>query len=92
MSQTQLLERTEQKTDVTPTWSLILHNDDVNSFEHVITTLMHVCHHDATQATQAAYLVHYTGRTEVKRGEYDVLKDMKLKLQGADLTVSMEQL
>jgi ATP-dependent Clp protease adaptor protein ClpS len=55
---------------------IILHNDDVNTFEHVIVSLMDICDHDPIQAEQCAWLVHYTGKCSVKRGAFEVLRPM----------------
>ena len=54
----------------------MLHNDDVNTFEHVIVSLMEICDHDPLQAEQCAWLVHYKGRCSVKRGSFDVLRPL----------------
>jgi len=53
---------------------IVLFNDDVNTFDHVIETLISVCEHSAEQAEQCAILVHYKGKCTVKTGE---LKDLK---------------
>lgn len=53
---------------------IILHNDDVNTFEHVIVSLMEVCDHDPLQAEQCAWLVHYKGKCSVKRGSFKTLR------------------
>ena len=55
---------------------IILHNDDVNTFEHVIVSLMEICDHDPLQAEQCAWLVHYTGKCSVKRGTFEVLRPL----------------
>ncbi|MFN4929813.1 MAG: ATP-dependent Clp protease adaptor ClpS, partial [Bacteroidota bacterium] len=55
-------------TDVEKEKTLILYNDDVNTFDYVIDSLVEVCDHDVVQAEQCAYLVHYTGKCEVKNG------------------------
>ncbi len=55
---------------------IILHNDDVNTFEHVIVSLMEICDHDPIQAEQCAWLVHYKGRCSVKRGKFEALRAM----------------
>lgn len=55
---------------------IVLHNDDVNTFEHVIVSLMEICDHDPLQAEQCAWLVHYTGKCSVKRGSFDVLRPL----------------
>jgi ATP-dependent Clp protease adaptor protein ClpS len=49
---------------------IILFNDDVNTFDHVIDSLIDVCDHTSEQAEQCAYLVHYKGKCAVKTGEY----------------------
>ena len=48
---------------------IILYNDDVNTFDHAIETLIRVCEHEPLQAEQCALLVHYTGKCGVKTGE-----------------------
>ncbi len=56
---------------------LILYNDDVNTFEHVIEALIDICEHDLVQAEQCTYIVHYNGKCSVKNGTYLKLKPMK---------------
>ncbi len=56
---------------------LILHNDDVHSFDYVIDSLIEVCEMDSTQAEQCTYLVHYKGKCDIKKGSADVLKPYK---------------
>ena len=53
---------------------LVVWNDDVNTFEWVIETLMQVCNHSYEQAEQCAYLIHFKGKYAVKNGVYDDLK------------------
>ncbi len=53
---------------------LIVHNDDVNTFDFVIETLVEVCGHEYLQAVQCAHLIHNTGKCGVKRGAFEVLK------------------
>lgn len=53
---------------------LILWNDDVNTFDHVITTLMELCGHSEEQAHQCALIVHNNGKCSVKRGEMETLR------------------
>ncbi len=54
--------------------SLVVFNDDVNSFNHVIATLIRVCKHSMEQAEQCTYLIHYKGKCTVKVGDKDSLK------------------
>ena len=47
---------------------IILYNDDVNTFDHVIECLVKICEHTYIQAEQCAYIVHYSGKCVVKTG------------------------
>lgn len=53
---------------------IVLYNDDFNTFDFVIESLVKVCNHNVIQAEQCAFLVHYTGKCGVKRGDFDKLK------------------
>ncbi len=52
---------------------IVLYNDDVNTFDHVIDTLISVCDHTDEQAEQCAILVHYKGKCTVKTGPLEEL-------------------
>lgn len=69
--------------------SLIVWNDDVNTFEWVIETLIEVCGHTAEQAEQCAMIIHTQGKYAVKHGSYDELKPMKDAIveRGIDATI-----
>ena len=54
--------------------SLVVWNDEVNTFEWVIETLIKVCGHSPEQAEQCSYFIHYKGKYAVKEGSYDDLK------------------
>lgn len=56
--------------------SLIVWNDEVNTFEWVIETLVQVCGHTPEQAEQCSYLIHFKGKCSVKKGSYETLKPM----------------
>lgn len=71
------------------TRSLVLYNDDVNTFDHVIDCLMAICEHEETQATQCAFIVHYNGKCNVKNGSYEKLKPMYEALLEAKLSVKI---
>lgn len=58
------------------TCQLIVWNDEVNSFDWVIATLMLVCGHTAEQAEQSAIIIHTKGKYAVKEGSYEYLKPM----------------
>jgi len=55
-------------------FEIVLFNDDVNTFDHVIDSLIEICDHTFEQAEQCALLVHYKGKCTVKTGEYNDLK------------------
>ena len=69
---------------------LVLFDDNVNTFDHVIDTLIDVCSHEAEQAEQCAILIHYRGRTVVKSGVLTELKPMQKKISERGLTVEIE--
>jgi ATP-dependent Clp protease adaptor protein ClpS len=71
---------------------LILVNDDINTFEHVIESLVEVCGHDFEQAEQCALVAHFKGRCVVKTGSYSELKRMADALTIRSLTVVIEDL
>jgi len=68
---------------------IVLFNDDVNTFDHVIETLIRVCHHTAEQAEQCAILVHYKGKCTVKTGTLDELKPQCIQLLEAGLSAEI---
>jgi ATP-dependent Clp protease adaptor protein ClpS len=56
---------------------LVVYNDDVNTFHHVIETLMKVCKHTPEQAEQCTLLIHYKGKCNVKVGSWEELVPMR---------------
>jgi len=68
---------------------IVLFNDDVNTFDHVINTLIDVCEHSPEQAEQCSLIVHYKGKCTVKTGEYDDLKPRCSKLLQAGLSAEL---
>ncbi|MCY4562351.1 MAG: ATP-dependent Clp protease adaptor ClpS [Flavobacteriaceae bacterium] len=78
-----------QKTIKSRQYSLILFNDDFNTFDHVIDCLIKHCKHARVQAEQCTYIVHYNGKCEVKSGPLDKLKTIGEKLEQEGLTVEI---
>jgi len=68
---------------------IVLFNDDVNTFDHVIGTLINVCDHSPEQAEQCSLIVHYNGKCTVKTGELDDLKPRCSKLLEAGLNAEL---
>jgi len=71
---------------------LVLYNDDVNTFAHVIKTLVEVCGHDDYQAEQCAMLTHFKGRCDVKTGIKKILLSMNNSLKIRGLISKVESL
>jgi ATP-dependent Clp protease adaptor protein ClpS len=68
---------------------IVLYNDDVNTFDHVIESLINVCEHTPEQAEQCATLVHYKGKCTVKSGEYKDLEPRCSKLLQLGLSAEL---
>lgn len=68
---------------------IVLYNDDHNTFDHVIQTLIDVCEHTPEQAEQCSILVHYKGKCTVKTGTYRELEPRCSRLLDADLTAEI---
>lgn len=58
-------------------YELVVFNDDVNTFDHVINTLIKVCRHTPEQAEQCTWLIHFKGKCTVKLGGFEELKPMR---------------
>lgn len=68
---------------------IVLYNDDVNTFDHVIEMLINTCEHTSEQAEQCAIIVHYKGKCIVKTGELKDLKPRCSKLLQAGLSAEI---
>jgi ATP-dependent Clp protease adaptor protein ClpS len=69
---------------------LIVYNDDVNTFEHVINTLIKVCKHTPEQAEQCTLLVHYKGKCAVKKGSFVDLIPYRQAIVDAGINAEIE--
>ena len=83
-------ELLDMDLDIENPYTIMLHNDDYNTFEHVILCLTKHCGHTPEQAEQCAYIVHFKGICDVKRGQKEELEKIYRKLQNAKLTVTLE--
>ena len=68
---------------------IILHNDDVNTFEHVINCLIRYCDHTLEQAEQCTFIVHYSGKCTVKTGSFKDLEPRCSSLLKAELSAEL---
>ena len=73
-------------------YSLIVWNDEVNTFEWVIATLIEVCHHTAEQAEQSAMIIHTKGKYAVKEGSFNTLKPMCDAITERGIGATVEEL
>ncbi len=69
---------------------LIVFNDDFNTFDHVIESLIKVCNHEVEQAEQCTHLIHYRGKCQVKRGEYEKLEPLCTALLERGLSAEIQ--
>jgi ATP-dependent Clp protease adaptor protein ClpS len=84
-------ELREVKDKILPTHALVVYNDDVNTFDHVIDTLMRVCKHTYEQAAQCAYIIHFKGKYAVKHGSLKDLKPMHESILDAGIWCKIEK-
>jgi ATP-dependent Clp protease adaptor protein ClpS len=69
---------------------IVLYNDEVNTFDHVIDMLVEACDHTPIQAEQCSLIVHYKGKCNVKTGEYEDLEPICSMLLNAGLTAEIQ--
>ncbi|MES2593226.1 MAG: ATP-dependent Clp protease adaptor ClpS [Bacteroidota bacterium] len=82
-----LVETEEQEIELN---QIILYNDDFNTFDYVIESLIKLCKHDSLQAEQCAFLVHYKGKCSIKKGTYEELEPICTALLERNLTAEIE--
>lgn len=85
----QIKEKIREEEVITKNNEIIVYNDDVNTFDHVIETLVRVCGHTPIQAEQCSLIVHFNGKCTVKTGEYDKLKVQCIRLLEAGLSAEV---
>tara|TARA_R110002072_G_scaffold124085_2_gene259553 strand:+ start:5687 stop:5962 length:276 start_codon:yes stop_codon:yes gene_type:complete len=87
-------EKTEEEVSVAELESnqneIVLFNDDVNTFDHVINTLIYACEHTPEQAEQCSIIVHFKGKCTVKTGAYSELEPRCSMLLDAGLSAEIQ--
>lgn len=76
--------------EVLPENHLVIYNDEVNTFDFVISSLISVCKHERIQAEQCTFIIHYSGRCSVKDGDFKGLQPMCEALLERGLTAVIE--
>lgn len=88
--ETKKIPKRDRKEGINEENLLILHNDNVHTFDYVIDALIDVCKHDYEQATQCTMLVHYKGKCDVKKGAFNALKPLKEALIERELNATID--
>jgi ATP-dependent Clp protease adaptor protein ClpS len=70
--------------------NLIVYNDDVNTFDHVIDSLIKICGHDVLQAEQCTWIIHHNGKCQVKFGSFEKLEPMCTGLLDRGISATIE--
>jgi ATP-dependent Clp protease adaptor protein ClpS len=91
MAHTKIDKETKELSRKSKVYTLMLYNDDFNTFEHVIDSLIRVCGHNKEQAEQCTFLVHYVGKCDVKRGSLKELKPFMEALSERGLTAEIKE-
>jgi ATP-dependent Clp protease adaptor protein ClpS len=69
---------------------LVVHNDDFNTFDFVIKTLIEVCRHSPEQAEQCTIIIHHKGRCAVKTGDFSTLEPMCTEIRNRGISATIE--
>ncbi|MGV3629757.1 MAG: ATP-dependent Clp protease adaptor ClpS [Bacteroidota bacterium] len=69
---------------------LIVFNDDVNTFDHVIDSFIKICKHESVQAEQCAWIIHFNGKCQIKKGSYEELEPMCTALLDRGLSAEIQ--
>ena len=83
---------TDLLTTIVSSYNLIVWNDNVNTFDWVIETLVEVCGHTPEQAEQCAHIIHYHGKYGVKQGDFETLKPMREAIIDRGINATIEQM
>lgn len=86
----QTLEQVDLVAELVQEKILVVYNDDVNTFDHVIESLIDICSHTEEQAEQCAMLVHFKGKSSVYHGAFEKLYPMKTALNDRGISAVIE--
>lgn len=90
MGQVETLFEEEVLEQIVESKNLVVFNDDVNTFDHVIESLIKVCDHEPVQAEQCTWIIHHNGKCQVKSAEYDKLEPMCTALLDRGITAEIQ--
>jgi ATP-dependent Clp protease adaptor protein ClpS len=86
------LRKSNKQSSEGEKYSLVLYNDEINTFDHVIKSLVEICGHDSVQAEQCALIVHLKGSCDIKSGIMEVLQVMSRSLNAKGLNSKVQSL
>lgn len=90
MSQTETLVDELAIETLVENLDLVVYNDDVNTFDHVIESLIKVCKHQVVQAEQCTWIIHNNGKCQVKHGSFEKLEPMCTALLDRGISAEIE--
>lgn len=88
--ETDILDKIEEEINEELSKRLIIHNDEVNSFENVINALIDICKHTLDQAEQCTMIIHHKGKCSVKEGDEEMLNNMRRDFVGIGIGATVE--
>jgi ATP-dependent Clp protease adaptor protein ClpS len=86
MKKQQLKSSTSTSDTIANKMELILFNDDINTFDYIIESLVEVCDHNLEQAEQCATIAHYKGKCGIKSGLLSELTPMNNELNNRGIS------
>ena len=75
-----ILDEVIEKVVETDLCRLVVFNDEINSFDWVIETLVDVCEHSPEQAEQCTIIIHHKGKCSVKNGSWEELVPLRQEI------------
>jgi len=86
----EVIEEINEDLSAIKLWELIVFNDDINTFDHVISTLIDVCQHTPEQAEQCTLIIHYKGKCSVKSGDFEELAVLRNEICRREISAEIQ--
>ena len=88
---TEVQEQVLEEVEISTEHNLVVFNDEVNTFDHVIETLIDVCEHSTVQAEQCTHIIHNNGKCTVKTGEFEYMKELRQLICNAGISAEVTE-
>ena len=85
MGSTKTQEQVDVLEELVSEYNIVLYNDEVNTFDHVINCLVRICDHEPLQAEQCAQLIHLKGKYNIINGHYDELRSIQAMMNESNI-------